>query len=229
MSRVGDTLKEARLKANITQKALGKKLGVSEKYINEVETGKRIVQESFIQRVGNILKTNLNEISMVVTDEELEEDKETIKKEKQPSKINSKPLGEVSDVWVEAFSSLLKKVNIYDYSLKNISGNRELPVYSNKIEGYPLDKVLYIKIQDDEMSGFRIMNGDIAFAHKVKEISNNGIFLLEYKGKRIIRQIKTINSSRVLLVSNSGTVQTQTADIINIKPIAKLERLEIKL
>ena len=47
MSRVGEKIKEARLKAGMTQKALGKKLGVAEKFINEVEIGRKIVQESF--------------------------------------------------------------------------------------------------------------------------------------------------------------------------------------
>jgi transcriptional regulator with XRE-family HTH domain len=40
LSRVGERIKEARLKSNMTQKALAKKLGVAEKYINEVELGK---------------------------------------------------------------------------------------------------------------------------------------------------------------------------------------------
>ena len=33
MSRVGEKIKEARLKSGMTQKALAKKLGVAEKYI----------------------------------------------------------------------------------------------------------------------------------------------------------------------------------------------------
>lgn len=40
MSRVGEKIKEARLKSGLTQKALAKKLGVSDKFINEVEIGK---------------------------------------------------------------------------------------------------------------------------------------------------------------------------------------------
>ena len=43
MSRVGEKIKEARLKSGMTQKVLAKKLGVAEKFINEVETGRRII------------------------------------------------------------------------------------------------------------------------------------------------------------------------------------------
>ena len=59
MSRVGEKIKEARLKSGMTQKILAKKLGVAEKFINEVETGRRIVQESFIDKAAKILNADL--------------------------------------------------------------------------------------------------------------------------------------------------------------------------
>ena len=79
------------------------------------------------------------------------------------------------------------------------------------------------------MSGFRMMEGDLAFAHLVKEVSNNGIFLVDYKGKRKIRQIKSLGNSKVLLVSNGGALMTETAEVKEIEVLAKLERIEIKL
>lgn len=73
------------------------------------------------------------------------------------------------------------------------------------------------------------MKGDLAFAHTVKEVSNNGIFLLDYKGKRKVRQVKTLGNSKILLVSNSGSLITETMEIKEVNVIAKLERIEIKL
>ncbi|MCI6190058.1 MAG: helix-turn-helix domain-containing protein [Clostridium sp.] len=230
MSRVGEKLKEARLKSGLTQKALAKKLGVSDKFINEVEIGKRVVQENFIERASKLLNVDLNDISMVVTDEALmEERKEEKAREKEKKKVSPKTLGETSEVWTEAFSSVLKKVNIYDYSLNNVLGDKELPNYSGKIEGFPVDKVIYLKVSDNDMSGFRIMKGDLAFGHLVKEVSNNGIFLIEYKEKRIIRQIKLLGNSRALLISNEGSVRTETVELNSLKVIAKLERIEFNL
>ena len=222
MSRVGEKIKEARLKSGMTQKALAKKLGVAEKYINEVEMGRKVVQESFIDRAAKILKVDLNDVSMVVTDEALMEERKNETFSKKPAKI------EVNELWNDAFSSVLKSVPVYGYSLNAVKG-RELPVHSNKIEGFPQDKVLYIEIEDSEMSGFRMMPGDLAFAHLVKEISNNGFFLVEYKGKRKIRQIKSLGNSKVLLVSNGGALMTETAEVKEIEVLAKLERIEIKL
>lgn len=230
MSRVGEKLKEARLKSGLTQKVLAKKLGVSDKFINEVEIGKRVVQENFIERASKLLNVDLNDISMVVTDEALmEERKEEKAREKEKKKVSPKTLGETSEVWTEAFSSVLKKVNIYDYSLNNVLGDKELPNYSGKIEGFPVDKVIYLKVSDNDMSGFRIMKGDLAFGHLVKEVSNNGIFLIEYKEKRIIRQIKLLGNSRALLISNEGSVRTETVELNSLKVIAKLERIEFNL
>lgn len=224
MSRVGVKIKEAREKSGMTQKALAKKLGVAEKFINEVETGRRIVQESFIDKAAKVLKADLNDVSMVVTDEALmEERKSYIETNKKPSKIKTE------EVWDNAFSSVLKNVPIYDYNVKNIKGTRELPIHSNKVEGFPQDKVLYLEIQDNEMSGFRMMEGDLVFAHLVKEMTNNGVFLVEYKGKRKIRQIKSLGNSKILLVSNGGALLTETMELREVSIIAKLERIEIKL
>lgn len=227
MSRVGEKIKEARLQSGMSQKALAKKLGVAEKFINEVEMGRRIAQESFIDKVSKILKSDFNDVSMVVTDEALLEEKKSIKEAKDNFHRNNKANEE--EVWTSAFSSVLKNVPIFDYTLRNNKGFKELPIHSNKVEGFAQDKVLYLEVQDDEMSGFRILKGDLAFASLAKEPSNNGIFLVDYKGKRAIRQIKLLGNSKALLVSNGGSLLTETMNLNEISVVAKLERLEIRL
>ena len=225
MSRVGEKIKEARLSSGMSQKVLAKKLGVAEKYINEVEMGRKVVQEAFITKASKVLNTDLNDISMVVTDEDLMEEKKTLvaNKNKKLEKVDT------NEVWNDAFASVLKSVPIYDYALKSIKGKKELPVHSNKIEGYPQDKVLYLEIEDSEMSGFRMLEGDLVFCHLTKDISNNGIFLIDYKGKRRVRQIKSLGNSKVLLVSNGGALMTETMNSKEIDIIAKLERIEITI
>ena len=102
---------------------------------------------------------------MCCENEALMEERKNETFSKKPAKI------EVNELWNDAFSSVLKSVPVYGYGLNAVKGRRELPVHSNKIEGFPQDKVLYIEIEDSEMSGFRMMPGDLAFAHLVKEIS----------------------------------------------------------
>lgn len=227
MSRVGEKIKEARLKSGISQKQLAKKLGVAEKFINEVELGRRVAPENFIEKASKVLKTDFNDMSMVVTDEALQEEKKILREASAKRNVNKN--NEVNQVWTNAFSSVLKNVPIYDYSLSNNKGFKEMPIHSNKIEGHAQDKVLYLEIQNDEMSGFRMLKGDLAFAYLTKEVVNNGIFLVEYKGKRTIRQIKALGNSKLLLVSNGGSLLTETVEQREINIIAKLVRLEIKL
>ena len=225
MSRIGDKIKEARLKANIPQKALAKKLGVSEKYINEVEMGKKVAQESFINKASKLLNVDLNDVNMLAADEDLMEEKR-IERESKP---NIKKDNKSNEVWENAFSSVLKNVPIYDYELRNVKGYKELPIHSNKVEGYPQDKVIYLEISDDEMSGFRMLNGDLVFGHLVTELNQNGFYLVNYNGKTKIREIRRLDNSKALLMSNRGSVMTETVEVRNIKVIAKLDRVEINL
>lgn len=79
MSRVGENIKQAREKSGLTVKALAKKLGVAEKYLNEVEMGRKVAPESLIDKAGKVLKADLNDISMVVTDESIDGRKKNFK------------------------------------------------------------------------------------------------------------------------------------------------------
>ena len=223
MSRVGERIKEAREKSGMTQKALAKKLGVAEKFVNEVETGRKIINESLISKVSKVLNTDLNDINMVVTDEELQKE---LKAEKQVRQ--TKP-AEVNEVWNQAFGSVLKNVPIYDYSLAQVKGYKQLATASNKIDGHTANKVLYLKIENNDMTGYRIQENDLALCYSIKEIENNSICLVEFNGKRVIRQIKKLDNVKALLISNNGSMRTETANIKEVKSIAKLYRIEFDL
>ena len=223
MSRVGERIKEAREKSGMTQKALAKKLGVAEKFVNEVETGRKIINESLISKVSKVLNTDLNDINMVVTDEELQKE---LKAEKQVRQ--TKP-AEVNEVWNQAFGSVLKNVPIYDYSLAQVKGYKQLATASNKIDGHTANKVFYLKIENNDMTGYRIQENDLALCYSIKEIENNSICLVEFNGKRVIRQIKKLDNVKALLISNNGSMRTETANITEVKSIAKLYRIEFDL
>ncbi|MFD3155511.1 S24 family peptidase [Haloimpatiens sp. FM7330] len=223
MSRVGDKIKTIRNQKGMSTKKFAKKLGVSEKFINEVEMGKKIMNESLMDKASKVLGSDLNDLTMY--HEEKEEENIMSEKFTPSKKVQQKTV----DVWNDALSSILKAIPVYDYSLNKVIDKRKLPVISNKIEGYAQDKVLFIEIQDDDMVGFRISKGDIAFGHKIKDLPNNSICLVEYNNERKIRQIKKLDSNKVLLISNRGSLMTETAEIKRIKPLVKLDKVEIKL
>lgn len=226
MNRVGEKIKNLRIKSGMTQKALGKKLGVSENFVNEVEIGRKVVSQAIIDRISKILGQDINDIGMSFEEEVFHEE---VPKDKVVFKSKIEKEEKVNEVWSDAFGSVLKTVPVYRYNLKDVTATRELPLKSNKIEGYAPDKVFYIEIEDDDMIGFRIAKGDIAFAHITHEIENNAVCLVEYGAGAAVRQIKKLDSNKVLLVSNRGSLRTETVEIKNLQILARLDRLEIKL
>lgn len=221
MSRAGEKVKSIRLEAKLTEKQFGKKLGVNEAFIKDLESGKRVINDSLISRIKKVFGKDINDINMNDLNEDtLEEQKNMAFKPKK---------AEINETWTNAMSSILKEVPIYDYNFNKKLGARELPVVSNKIEGYNHDKVFFIKIEDNDMAGFRMMKDDIAFGHIIHEIENNSICLLEVNGERFVRQVKKLDNTKILLISNNGNVQTQTVSVKDIKVVGKLEKVEFKL
>ena len=55
MSRMGDTIRTARLKAKMTEKALGRKCGLAESVIKDIESGRRIASDDQAQRILKVL------------------------------------------------------------------------------------------------------------------------------------------------------------------------------
>lgn len=230
MSTVGERIKQGRNAKGMTQKQLAKKLGVAEGYINDVENGRKVVEEKFIERVGKVLGGDLSEMTTLFDSIAYEERKASETSTKSQGTVKSNKIKEtINEVWNDAFSSVLKSVGIYNYDLNKPIGKKELPVISNKIEGYAQDKVLYLKIENDDLLGFRICEGDLALANLTSEIESNKIYLIDINGERVIRQLKKLDSNKVLIISNKNMVRTETAHPKDIKVIAKLNRLEIEL
>jgi len=225
MSRFGDKIKNIRMSTGMSQKQLAKKLGVAENFVNEVETGRKIINQDLIDRISKVLGKDINDITMSFEEQVFEEEKV----KKPAAAVRKDKPEQVSDVWNEAFASVIKSIPIYNYSLTKVLGSKQLPLLNNKIEGHNQDKVFYLEIEGDDMIGFRIAKGDLAFAVSTNEFFNNSISLIQYGDKRVVRQLQRLDNSKALIISNKGSVVTETAGIKEIKVIAKLERLEIVL
>lgn len=229
MSRIGESIKNLRNKKGFTQKQLAKKLGVAESFVNEIELGRKVINEALISRISKVLGEDLNDISMFA--EEMEEEKaaKAERKELPNFSTSSKKKEEVNEVWGSAFGNILKDVPLYNYNMNKILDKIQLPIVGNKIKGYATDKVFFLKIEDNYMSGFRILKDDIAFCYNINDVANNSIIFLEHKGERKIRQVKKLDGNKLLLIANSGTVTTETVAKNEIKLIGKLDYVELKL
>lgn len=220
MSRVSDKIKEARLKKGLTQKQLAKKLGVAESFINEVESGRKIINESLMNRISKVLGKGINDIGISFEEEVSSEPKREI-----PINKNNK----IKDVWDNAFSSIIKDVPVYNYNLDRVIDNKQLPIIGNKVQGIHQDKVLFLKIEEEDMSGFRINKGDIAFGYIHHEMENNCIFLIEHNNKRSVRQLKRLDGDKILLINDGISLRTEAVRLKDIKIIAKLLKVEVTL
>lgn len=231
LSRIGEQIKEARIKQSLTQKQLAKKVGVSEKYIQEVESGTKIINQDILDKIIKFVDAPINDSIVFENYIESTEPQEEFKpKSKVIPKLKPQE-NEVQEIWSTALSGVLAEVPVFDYDMAKPITTKQLPIISKKIDNHPKDKVIFIKIMDNDMSGFRINKYDMAFSVLAtnSEIENNSFYLLEYQGEKMIRQLQKLDNNKILLISNPGTVRTETALLKEITIIAKLLKIEFVL
>ena len=222
MSRMGSEINRLRKEAGMTQKQLAKQVGVTERFIEEVETGKRVLNSDLIVRISKALRQEVGRL-------DLYDEKEVLQKpepDKNVKKVIEKP---VQEIWTDALAGVIMTVPVYDYKMEKAVGSKQLPIISNKVEGYPKDKVFYLTVEDDEMSGFRLMKGDMVLVCGTQEIEKDALYFIEREGKRSIRQVKKLDQEKLLLVSNGRSLSTATVSKKELKVLARLIRLEIML
>lgn len=222
MSRMGSEILRLRKEIGLTQKQLAKQVGVSEGFIAEVEAGRKIPGSDLIARISKALRQEVGKLDLLESDEanyKEEPDKKVVK-------VIEKP---VQAIWDDALAGVLMSVPVCNYKLDKTGAAKQLPIIDNKVEGFAKDKVIYLLIENNEMSGFRICKGDIVLAHSTQQIEKDAIYLMEYQNKRAVRQVKILDKEKLLLISNSGSLNTETASKKDVKILARLIRLEIML
>ncbi len=239
MSRIGQEINKLRIQKGMSPKQLAKKLGVSEGFVLDIETGKKIVSDDMIGRFSKALDFELGPIGLFASDDIAQPKSEDTGRGLNTTGIKPKATVNtiqkvasqqpIQEVWDDAFGNILKTVPIYDYKMDRIVDKKLLPIEKNKVEGFAKEKVFYLNIEDSDMSGFRIYKGDRAFSVLVSEIDKDGIYFVEYNGLRAVRQVKRLQADKLLLVYNKGNLITETIGTKEIKVLAKLIKLEIEL
>ncbi len=222
MSRMGSEICRLRKEAGMTQKQLAKLIGVTERFIDEVENGKKVLNSDLIVRVSKALRQEAGKLDLY--------DEEEVSRRPEPDrsikKVIEKP---VQAIWTDALAGVIMSVPVYDYSMAAEIDSKKLPIIANKVEGFPKDKVFYLVVEDHDMSGFRLAKGDLVLVCSIQEIEKEGFYFIEQDGKRLLRQIKKLDQDKLLLVGNSGSLSTKTVSRKDIKVIGRLIRLEIML
>ncbi len=219
MNRLAVKIKEARVNAGLTEKALAKKCGLSVNYIIQVESGKKIVNEKVADKILKSLGTK----------------EDFVKEEKvieQPKKTNSfsKPQGtipiEPNQTWADALAGVIKKYPIHDLNTKKITDYKELPIISKKIEGHHPDKIMFVKSPNDDLETFRIKKDDVLTVSITKDIQNHCIYLFEMSGKKMVRQLIKEANKKVKLSKCANDNSAMTVDMNKIKVLGKIIKNE---
>lgn len=239
MSRLGDLIAMERGRRRLTAKTVAKKNGISEKYLLEVESGKRIIQDDQARRILRSMgMTEHNEVDFSLDEIASTVDLATIQPQsasalepgaKPVIRVEAAPGEKVdSSIWLDALASVLKAVPVYNAAWRVVS-RRMLSIQNGRIEGAAPDKVLYFLSPDDEMAGFRILSGDLVLVVPAEAAIDEAVMLLEWEGQRMLRKIKLLNTSQVLLQSYAHTYHADTVSIADLHFLGRAARIEITL
>ncbi len=234
MSRLGETIKAARLKAGMTPKALGKKCGVAESFINEVEAGRKILSDEQAQRILKVLGVK-NPVSteLEVAAEPPQELRPrprpyvlpVQKTEKEPTREEKEETQAATDAWLDALGGVVKRVPIVGPDGVVID-HRLQPVIGGKIEGGHPDKVVYFRQEDDSLRGFRIYAGDLLLTVPANTPVDDAIMLLQIDGQRVARKVKKQDGGKLLLQSYNYEYEGKVVELKTVMVLGRCVRLE---
>lgn len=239
MSRLGDLIQMERSRRKLTAKTVAKKNGVSEKYLLEVESGKRIISDDQARRIlrsmglteQNEVDFSLDEIAATVDLATLTPQRPTQapQAERPAVRVAASQEAKVeSGIWLDALSGVLKAVPVYNAAWQVVD-RRMMAIQNGRIEGSVPDKVLYYQAPDDRMGGFRILSGDLVLVVPAQSPVDGAVMLLEWKEHRMLRKIQVLSTSEVLLQSYDRAYQAERASIMDIHFLGRAVRVEIAL
>lgn len=226
MSRLGDTIRAARIKAKMTEKALGKKCGLAENFIKDVEMGRKIVSDDQAQRILKVLGV-ANPIS---TELEVAAEPEVKLRPKPRAYVlpaeepEPEAAKESSDAWLDALGGVVKRVPVMapdglviDHVLT--------PIVGGKIEGGAPDKVLYYRCPDDMLRGFRVHAGDLLLVVPASKPEDGQLMLVMYKGQRFVRKLLKMDGGRIQMQAFDHEFSAEIGTIQDVRVLGRCVKL----
>lgn len=229
MSKIGSEIQKIRIQKNISTKQLAKKIGVNERNILDIESGKSIIKDSMLRQIEKALETDIQNHQFSIDTKETEFEPETMQELLDAQHKPKKKSIKTEQVWESAFSNAFAELPVYGYDLKTVLERKHLPIIKNKVEGFSKDKIFYIRVNDLEMNGFRIRKNDIALAFKSKEFNKNGIYFIEFNGQRMFREIKHLDQLNYYLISQPSEIRQLKVPKKSIQILAKIIKIEFYL
>ena len=233
MSRMGETIQKARLAAGLTEKALGKKCGLAESVIKDIESGRRVASDDQAQRMLKVLgvKNPVSTELEVAAEPEVKlrpRPRPYVLPVEQPKEEAVPAASAVSEeqgsVWLDALGGLVKRVPICDEKGLVLDHVLE-PVIGGRIEGGVPDKVFYYRCPDDQLAGYRIHAGDLLLTVPEKVPVDEAVMILEKDGLRIARKVKKLDGGKALLQTYDREFRGETVDLKTVLILGRCVKL----
>ena len=229
MSRLGDAIRKARIAKKWSEKQLGRKCGMAENVIREIESGRRIVSDDQAQRILKLLGAE----NPVSTELEVAQEPE-VKLRPQPRAYvlpaknvapeQQKASDEATDAWLDALGGVVKRVPVMDENGVVID-HVLTPIISGRIEGGAPDKVFYYRMGDDALRGFRIHAGDLLLTVPETRAADGAIMLIEYRGKRMPRKLMKMDGMRIQMQSFDREFEAVIAPAPEVRVLGRCVQL----
>lgn len=238
MSRLGDLLKLERTRRNLTHKQAARLSGVSEKFLQDVENGRRIIADTEARRILSKMgvshqteaEFSLDDIASTVDLQSAVPDigqRTAPRTQKRESEDTNS--GKVDgSIWLDALKSVLRRVPVYNAAMKEV-GSRLLPVENGKILGAPPEKVFYYMAPDDSLRGFRVRRGDLVLILPQTMSEDGALMLLDTGRGKVLRMIKEMPRFQVMLQTYDNQFESEIINLSDAVFIGKAVRLEADL
>ncbi len=243
MSRLGDLIRLERTRQKLTYKQVARKCGVSEKYLEEVESGRRIIQDDQARRIlrsmGMQQQTEadftLDDIAATVDLQSAAvpaiakaAEKKLTKKEKHEGTEEESGGTVAGSIWLDALSGVLKHVPVMNAAMKEV-GHRLLPITNGKIEGANPDKVYYLMAPDNDLRGFRVMKGDLLLVVPAQAPVDGAIMVLDTPFGKIMRKTVAMPNFQVMLQKFDQSCESEIKNLNAVTVVGRCVRLEAEL
>lgn len=242
MSRLGDLMRTERLRRKMTLKQVAKLGGVSEGYLKDVEAGTRIIADDQARRILKKMGLNehneegftLDDIAATVDLQTARPAAPAVQPARKPAETEQVYTSQTDDknitggVWLDALTSVLKRVPVYNAVMKEID-HRLLPILDGRIEGAAPEKVFYFSAPDDSMRGFRVMREDICLIVPSNSPIDGAIMLVEHNSHRYLRKVKKLDAMNVLLQSYDREYAGETCSLPDVSFIGRAVKAEFNL
>lgn len=240
MSRLGDLIRLERTRRKLTCKQVAKQCGISEKYLQDVESGKKIIADDQARRILKAIGLKehteadftLDDIAATVDlqsamprlqkAQEARPAAPAAEKKAAPEKV------EAGSIWLDALSGVLKHVPVYNAVMKEVD-HRLLPVSDGRIAGAPAEKVYYYMAPDNDLRGFRVLKGDYLLVVPAQSPVDGSIMLLKTPVGHVLRKVSVLPHFQAMLQTFDQACESEIKNFNELTVIGRCVRLEADL